>query len=508
MYFSHYKVLRYSDKFIIIFFFKDYNIKNFFFNFLKKFGKKNIIINNKKVNNSQRVKIKKNFNTSLKDNNRLKLNSQNKLLKHKNNNIINVKKKHNNIIKTKNNPFTKIKGIIPGRKGMFSTIKDGAYLYNPNSNNNNSLTRKNLIFKKNKNKNHNNDKKHNYLSNNNIYNHFRDKNVITKSYTGKSYTSKNKVLNHQNKNININNQKKIIKNKKKINVFKVQSRFFVKARKLSFKLKSGNSFLDKNLLSNKTKKKLNTKYILNKYYKSIFNFLKKRNKVSRKKLQNKLIIKKFKRNFNMINYFLASKYNYNKVSISNIVLRKKLLIVFNMSLFYYLGYNRYKKFILERYKNTGLNLRKNILYLESYYNNYLFNLINFNFTNLGLIKTKFLITKPKKYRYNHNIYNLFPTKSIDRIVYRIKIYNFLILNMIKYIFLLYKKTFFKFSGLLKVNYLSNCCVYIYLLKSNYMTATLITDYISRNLKIGHSLNKIIFPLLRYLYDKNKNVYLG
>src|SRR3990167_10332050 len=194
----------------------------------------------------------------------------------------------------------------------------------------------------------------------------------------------------------------------------------------------------------------------------------------------------------MIYYYLASKYNYNKISFSNKVLRKKLLIIFNVNLFYSLGHNRYKKFIAERYKNIGLNLRQNVLHLELFYNNYLYNLINFNFKNLDSIKTKFFIVKPKKYKYNHNIYNLFSTKNIDKIIYRIKIYNFLILNMINYIFLLYKKTFFKFSGLLKVNYLSNCCVYIYLLKSNFMTATLISDYIGRNLKIGHSLNKIIF----------------
>ena len=49
---------------------------------------------------------------------------------------------------------------------------------------------------------------------------------------------------------------------------------------------------------------------------------------------------------------------------------------------------------------------------------------------------------------------------------------------------------------------------MYLLKSNYITSALVTDYIGRNLKTGHNLNKIIFPLLRYLYDENKDIYLG
>src|SRR3990167_3544631 len=78
----------------------------------------------------------------------------------------------------------------------------------------------------------------------------------------------------------------------------------------------------------------------------------------------------------MIYYYLASKYNYNKISFSNKVLRKKLLIIFNVNLFYSLGHNRYKKFIAERYKNIGLNLRQNILHLELFYNKYLYNFID------------------------------------------------------------------------------------------------------------------------------------
>jgi hypothetical protein len=408
LYFSHYKVLRYNNKFLIIFFFKDYNIKKFFFNFLKKFEKK-------------------------KDNN--------------------FNNKKNQVEKDINN------------KG---------YIFKKN---NNFINKKNTFNVK---------QKFNKSD-------FKNKNIKKSKINFDTFSALGKI-----------NQNKIIKNSKKL-IFKKKINNF---DSLFDKIILNKFLIYLNLKSTSINQKstLTTENILDKYLKVRLQYYQK--KFKKKNIYKNFFLKKLKRSHKFIHYFLTNKFQYkNKSFLENKILRKKLLIVYNISLYYYLGCNRYKQFIFFSYKINGLNLRKNILNSELFLQNYIYNLINIKSLNISF-NNNFLNYSPEQYKYSHNIYILFKTREIDKLIYRIKFYNFLIINIVKYIFLLYKQTFFKFSGLLKVTYLSNCCVYIYLLKSNYMTSSLISDYISRNLKVGHSLNKIVFPLLRYLYNDNKNIYLG
>lgn len=52
-------------------------------------------------------------------------------------------------------------------------------------------------------------------------------------------------------------------------------------------------------------------------------------------------------------------------------------------------------------------------------------------------------------------------------------------------------------------------LYFYEIKDiNFLTSSLISNYIIRNLKIGHTLNKIIFPLMRHLSYSHYKIYNG
>ena len=52
-------------------------------------------------------------------------------------------------------------------------------------------------------------------------------------------------------------------------------------------------------------------------------------------------------------------------------------------------------------------------------------------------------------------------------------------------------------------------LYFYEIKNiNFLTSALISNYITRNLQIGHTLNKIIFPLMRHLSISHYKLYNG
>jgi len=60
-----------------------------------------------------------------------------------------------------------------------------------------------------------------------------------------------------------------------------------------------------------------------------------------------------------------------------------------------------------------------------------------------------------------------------------------------------------------MSFLHKLNLYFYETKEvNYLTATLLSDYIVRNLKIGHTLNKIIYPLMRHLSFSQYKIYHG
>mgnify|MGYP003385292595 CR=1 FL=1 len=53
------------------------------------------------------------------------------------------------------------------------------------------------------------------------------------------------------------------------------------------------------------------------------------------------------------------------------------------------------------------------------------------------------------------------------------------------------------------------CLYFFEIKNvNFLTAALLSNYIIRNLQIGHSLNKIIYPLMRHLSTTQYRLYHG
>ena len=152
----------------------------------------------------------------------------------------------------------------------------------------------------------------------------------------------------------------------------------------------------------------------------------------------------------------------------------------------------------------GLNFKKSILLIENYFNNYYLKLNKVNNNIVLKPKTTLNISK---YDSSFSILNTYKSNELIYILDRMKIYNFLSVNLIKYLFLNYKRIFFMTSGLLKNKYLTNCSLYIYFLKGHYLTSTLISDYISRNLKAGHSLNKVLAVLMRHL-SENLDIYLG
>ena len=346
-----------------------------------------------------------------------------------------------------------------------------------------------------------------------IYNFFKFYFLKSKVYLNKELTSfnsdKNSILlnNLKIKKLLKNNTTKKLEDKDKLIKFSDENNLLRDNNSLNIIINKKKLIYNKKKLDNFTTSLFNLKYknVLN-----LFNYYYSLNNINNTNLIkfNKVITRNsLKRNYFLNFYNLFSS---NTISITNLVkkkkkLRKKFLFNYNLDLYYFIGYSNYKSFLQNNYRSVGLNIRKDINNLESVIGNYYYSLSKVNNNNILLSLKQVNLNK---FKYKHNIYNTFNNKKLDVIISRFKNYNFLTTLLLKYIFLTYKNFFYNFSGLLKFNYLYNCHLYLYLLKGNQLTSKLITNYVSRNLKIGHSLNRIIYPLIRFLSDSSKSLYLG
>jgi hypothetical protein len=86
------------------------------------------------------------------------------------------------------------------------------------------------------------------------------------------------------------------------------------------------------------------------------------------------------------------------------------------------------------------------------------------------------------------------------------LYNdFSIFTFLKYEDYLFKKRLF-YNSLSNYAIVANVSLYIYLFKTKYITSNLICNHIVLNLKQKRNLNKIIKPMLKFLYDDK--YYIG
>jgi len=201
------------------------------------------------------------------------------------------------------------------------------------------------------------------------------------------------------------------------------------------------------------------------------------------------------------NFLLNNKYiNDIFVFISNKFNKFKFINYLNTNL---VLHNYYKYLYLCKLKNNNLinlNIIDNIYFIKNInnvFNTYFIDYNKFNILNIKYFDDKFNNINFKKLKF---------TSFISKLCY-IRYINIHIIFMDQYSFLILKNYFFKLI-FRENNLLNKVSLFFWDIQNiNYYTSILLNNNIMGNLKVGHNLNKIIYPIMSELTKQN-NLYLG